>query len=204
MPPEVVARAFEPFFTTKTTDRASGLGLSIVYGLVKQLGGEVAIASEFGMGTMVQVYLPRKGDPAPNVAPAIPALRQGPSPRVLLADDNEDVLAVMATVLRNAGQHVVEASDGPTAIDLFGDGSGFDAVVLDFAMPGMKGTAAARAILAIRPDVPILLVTGFAEAMAPGEWPAEYILHKPFRPDRLRQRLEELIAARRNPPDDEA
>jgi signal transduction histidine kinase len=198
MAPEVVARAFEPFFTTKTTGRASGLGLSIVYGLVKQLGGEVAVTSELGMGTMVQVYLPRAGYLAPKVAPTFPALRQGPSPRVLLADDNEDVLAVMATVLRNAGHRVVEASDGPTAVDLFGDGVGFDAVVLDYAMPGMKGTAAARAIRAIRPDVPILLVTGFAEAMAPGEWPAESILHKPFRPDRLRQRLEELIAARRD------
>jgi CheY-like chemotaxis protein len=102
--------------------------------------------------------------------------------------------------LRQAGHHVVEAPDGPTAIDLFGDGTGFDAVVLDYAMPGMKGTAAARAIRAVRQDVPILLVTGFVEAMAPGEWPAEHTLHKPFRPDRLRQRLEELIAPQRNTP----
>ena len=196
MSPEVVARAFEPFFTTKAAGRASGFGLSIVYGLIKQLGGEIAIASEPGRGTTVQISLPRTRDIAPSVAARVPAPAPGTPLRVLLVDDNEDVLAVMATVLRNAGEHVVEASDGPSAIDIFGDGAGFDAVVLDYAMPGMKGTAAARAIQAVRPDVPILLVTGFAEAMVPGEWPAEYILHKPFRPDRLRQRLEELIARR--------
>lgn len=142
--------------------------------------------------------LPRPGDVAQSAAARIPAPAPDAAPRVLLVDDNEDVLAVMATVLRRAGQHVVEASDGPTAIDFFGDGTAFDAVVLDYAMPGMKGTAAARAIRAIRQDVPILLVTGFGEAMAPGEWPAEYILHKPFRPDRLRQRIEELLALQRN------
>jgi signal transduction histidine kinase len=201
MPPEVVAQAFEPFFTTKKQGAGTGLGLSMVHGLVKQLGGEVVIQSEPGAGTSVFVYLPQS-----NVAVLRPMTTAAAQPVtagkahaiVLLVDDNPEVREVMATSLREAGHQVVEASTAFEALDLFDDGAAFDVAVVDYAMPGMPGTGAIVAMLRRRPDMPILLVTGFADAGELQRWPKRRILFKPFSPERLVQRIAELLEASGN------
>jgi signal transduction histidine kinase len=194
MSADVTARAFEPFFTTKQAGAGSGLGLSMVYGLVKQLRGEVALVSAPGHGTAVKIYLPRALDEevqqsGEETEPKTPSSRA----RLLVVDDNPPVLNFMAGVLNEAGYDIVRAATGPQALDLFGDGHGFAAVVLDYAMPAMNGVAAAHAMLARRADTPILLVTGFVDTLTSREWPSEDILRKPFGPESLRQRVDGLV-----------
>jgi signal transduction histidine kinase len=195
MSAEVAGRAFEPFFTTKDAGMGSGLGLSMVYGLVKQLHGEVALVSAPSEGTTVKIYLPCGGEvEPPQSGNADPDPEMLPSrARLLVVDDNQAVLTFMAGVLSEAGYDVVRAASGGQALDLFGDGRDFAAVVLDYAMPAMNGVAAARAMLARRADTPILLVTGFVDSLTSREWPYDDILRKPFGPESLRLRVESLI-----------
>jgi signal transduction histidine kinase/CheY-like chemotaxis protein len=199
MSAEVVERAFDPFFTTKGAGAGSGLGLSMVHGLVKQLGGDVVIASEVGKGTSVKIYLRRTAEAPARPAKALRAPANAPSKAsVLVVDDDPAVLGFMADVLSDAGHQVGEASSGAAALDLFAGGDGFDAVVLDYAMPGMDGIATARVLRARRRDIRILLVTGFAVGMPPGEWPAADILDKPFGAESLRQWVASLISRPRD------
>jgi signal transduction histidine kinase/ActR/RegA family two-component response regulator len=203
MSTEVAARAFEPFFTTKEAGTGSGLGLSMVYGLVKQLGGEVTLVSVSGQGTSVKIYLPRAADAERHHRSGYAAEPKTPScaAKVLVVDDNAVVRAFMAGVLSEAGYDVAHAASGPQAAELFGSGEGFDAVVMDYAMPGMNGIAAARIMLARSPDTPILLVTGFVNPLASEEWPSEDILHKPFGAENLRQSFQALMERRRSRPE---
>jgi CheY-like chemotaxis protein len=194
MSPDVVARAFDPFFTTKSVGAGTGLGLSTVYGLVKQLGGEIAIESEPGRGTSVEIYLPRT---------PVTALRQTKLPRspavgtvtgtVLLVDDDAEVRMVMADSMKDAGHRVVEAGSASAALDLFGDGTAFEIAIVDYAMPGMTGSNLIREMLRRRPNFVTLLVTGFAEAEELDRLPAQQILYKPFSPDQLVRRVAEVL-----------
>lgn len=194
MTPTVAARAFEPFFTTKAASTGSGLGLSVVYGVIKQLGGEIALTSEPGKGTTVRIFLPRvPADAVPVERPSTLLSSAMEGARVLIVDDNPEVLDLMSAIMKEAGYEVATAASGRAAVDVFGDGRSFDLVIIDYAMPEMKGTAAARAMAGQRPDVPFLLVSGFADAVPPEEWAADQILPKPFRPGDLRARAQKLI-----------
>jgi CheY-like chemotaxis protein len=194
MTPTVAARAFEPFFTTKAASTGSGLGLSVVYGVIKQLGGEIALTSEPGKGTTVRIFLPRvPADAVPVERPSTLLSSAMEGARVLIVDDNPEVLDLMSAIMKEAGYEVATAASGRAAVDIFGDGRSFDLVIIDYAMPEMKGTAAARAMAGQRPDVPFLLVSGFADAVPPEEWAADQILPKPFRPGDLRARAQKLI-----------
>jgi CheY-like chemotaxis protein len=194
MPPDVVARAFEPFFTTKGVGAGTGLGLSMVYGLVKQLGGEVAVESEVGRGTSVLIYLQRTpltalrepGKGRPSVAGTAIGT-------VLLVDDDAEVRAVMAAALKDAGHRVVEAGNALGAVDLFGDGRACDVAVVDYAMAGVTGADLIEEMRKRRPNFPTLLVTGFADAGELDRLPAQPILYKPFSPDQLVRRVAELL-----------
>jgi len=197
MMPEVAARAFEPFFTTKQVGAGTGLGLSMVHGLVKQLGGDVVIQSEPRAGTLVVIYLPRLQAAMPcATTESRPAATSRDRVVVLLVDDDPAVRAVMAASLREAGHTVVEAGGASAALDVFGAGAAFDAAIVDYAMPEMKGTSLIRVFLERRPSMPVLLVTGFAEAEELEHWPAHRILYKPFSPERLLQRVTELVRDR--------
>jgi len=165
MPPEVVARAFEPFFTTKEVGAGTGLGLSQVYGFVKQSGGHVKIYSELGEGTVVKLYLPRLLGAAVGEAP--PAQRQpigGTREEVILVvEDDEAVRAHSTSMLRELGYGVLEAPDGPSALRLLGQHPQVRLLFTDVGLPNrMNGRQLADAAQRLRPDLKVLFTTGYA------------------------------------------
>ena len=188
MDEETLARAFEPFYTTKEIGKGTGLGLSQVYGLAKQSGGAAEIESARGSGTSVRLYLPRAGAAAAPAATSRPAPSPGgggaPSPgaRILLVDDDDDVREVTAAMLRADGHAVVEAANGHAALDILDRGEPLDLMVVDYAMPAMNGAEYARAARQRRPEVPALLITGYAESgLLADIADLAAVLRKPFR-----------------------
>jgi CheY-like chemotaxis protein len=179
-----LARAFEPFFTTKDVGKGTGLGLSQVYGLAKQSGGSAEIASAPGRGTVVRLFLPRAAAAAAAGRAGGPAAaeRAAAALRILLVDDDADVREVTAAMLRGESHEVVEAASGPVALEILESGAPFDLMLADYAMPSMNGADLAREARRQRPELPILLVTGFAEtAPLAGAADLYRVLRKPFR-----------------------
>jgi CheY-like chemotaxis protein len=165
--PGVVERVFEPFFTTKPPGQGSGLGLSMVHGIMSDHEGAVILSSEVGKGTQIQCYFPALETDA--VAPMTPE-RETPSghgERVLLVDDERSLASVGERRLTALGYAVTVSTDPVTALEMFRERPGdFDLVMTDYSMPRMNGLDLARAIHQIRPELPILLSTGFAEEFA--------------------------------------
>ena len=191
MTPEVRARAFEPFFTTKDVGQGSGLGLSQVLGFVQQSGGGLRLETAPGQGTAIHLYLPRA-----QARPAAPAPAEEPEKddrTILLVDDEEPVREITAITLRDLGYDVVEAHDGLAALDLLDGDTRFDLPLLDFAMPGMNGVEVARAARSRRPQLPIMFLTGYAEAPAMAGENKDRILQKPFRTEELARRLTAVL-----------
>ena len=205
MAPEVRDRAFEPFFTTKEIGRGTGLGLSQVFGFIRQLGGHVAIASTPGAGTTVTLYLPAEESTAS--ATRDEAGRQGmaqdgrgaamASFTVLVAEDDERVREVTAETLRSAGMRVLTAADGRAALALLERGETVDVLFSDIIMPGgLNGIELGRAARRLRPGLPVLLATGYAGTVAGGEDHGFEVMPKPYDQDAVLRRLGELAALR--------
>lgn len=179
MPPDVKRRAFEPFFSTKGRV-GTGLGLASVYGFARQSGGMAEVESEAGRGTTVRLYIPII--PAPDQIPSHPpATTPSASYRVLLVDDESDLLKALSVLLEAAGHSVVTAADGETALARL-DTEQVDILLTDILMPGMGGVALAERVAQRHPKVSIALMTGFG--MRPPDealpWP---VIEKPFGPD---------------------
>jgi len=203
MPKEVQERAFEPFFTTKETGKGSGLGLSQVYGFVRQSGGFVTLQSAVGNGTHLALYLPPSDKPLPAGEDGGKEDEQrssaGRSEGVLLVEDDAAVLALATDVLLDLGYRVVTASDAAGALEILRRGEPIDLIFTDVVMPGGKsGIQLAAEARELRPDVKVLLTSGYpGEALARHQPNGEEfpILAKPFRQaelaDRLRQMLDE-------------
>ncbi|MBY6261185.1 response regulator [Azospirillum sp. 412522] len=176
--PAVLPHVFEPFFTTKPVDKGSGLGLSMVHGMATQSGGGVHIDSTPGVGTAITLYLP-------SVA-AVPATADNSGPvavsaggrTILLVEDDAIVRLGTMAMLENLGYHVIEADGGEGALAILREGATVDALVTDFAMPGMNGAAVVRNVRTLRPGLPALIVTGYADTPDFGE--AVRLLRKPF------------------------
>jgi signal transduction histidine kinase len=182
MPPEVVARAFDPFFTTKPPGKGTGLGLSQVYGIVKQIGGDVIIDTATGVGTKVSITLPIAHRSAKPEEVELSRISAGNSETVLIVDDDPDVRQIMFGVLSDLGYSVKEAGDGRTALDILEDCRP-DLLVLDFAMPGTNGAEVAAAARQRNEDLRILFVSGYADTDALEQAVGRTaLLHKPFRP----------------------
>jgi PAS domain S-box-containing protein len=194
---EVLDRVFEPFFTTKQSGQGTGLGLSTVYGIVKQSGGYVWPASEPGNGTTITVYLPCSNAPvrldSPSEHPA--AIRY--SETVLVVDDEPGVLAMMSQALTDSGFTVIEATDGYEALTALRSGTEPPhAVVTDLVMQGMDGRELARRIADEFLRVPMLFTSGFASDDVVGRGlldPGQPFLQKPFSPADLVLRVRTLI-----------
>jgi signal transduction histidine kinase len=199
MTPEVLSRAFEPFFTTKDVGKGSGLGLSQVFGLAKQSGGGVSIDTEVGRGTTIKVFLPRAGAlPVRDPGAAEIVERAGDANLVVLVvDDDDAVREVTAGFLSDLGYRVIEAGSGGAALDLAERHQRIDAMVLDFAMPGMNGADLARELRARRPSTPILFATGYADADALMDISADRVVHKPFTQAELARKVRGSLAPRR-------
>lgn len=181
MPPEVVARAFDPFFTTKPPGKGTGLGLSQVYGIVRQIGGDVRIDTAPGKGTRIIIALRvAHVDAARENAHASDVARG--TETVLIVDDDPDVREVMLGVLSDVGYHVQEAASGEAALRILTQYRP-DLLVLDFGMPGANGAEVAAAARQQNGDLRILFVSGYSDTSAiekaVGKAP---LLHKPFRP----------------------
>ena len=191
-----LARAVEPFFSTKGIGKGTGLGLSMVHGLASQLGGALAIDSAPGEGTTVRLWLPLS-EGAPEDAAAGSRRSGAPRPaagRALLVDDEALVRVSTADMLTELGYVVTEAESAFEALDLLEAGETFDLVVTDDLMPGMTGAELARRVAAQRPGLPLLIVSGFAEAA--GIAPDLPRLTKPFRQSDLAAMLAGLAPAR--------
>ena len=199
---DVMARAFEPFFTTKPTGRGTGLGLSTIYGFARQSNGDVSIYSEPGRGTTVNIYLPRHAAQPPALKGAQKAAPETPTRgvHILVVEDNPEVLAVSVARLERLGHTVESTTNGPDAIERLKRADPIDAVFSDVVMPGgLSGFDIARWLRANRPDVPILLTTGFAEDIARQEQTdiAEVpILRKPYSQLELDAALRHVLASK--------
>ncbi|WP_421729186.1 response regulator [Brevundimonas sp.] len=198
MTPEVLSRAFEPFFTTKEVGKGSGLGLSQVFGLAKQSGGGVSIDTEVGHGTTIKVFLPRASAGPINEEQETHVLHRasGADLVVLVVDDDDAVREVTAGILSDLGYRVIQAGGGSAALDLVETHDRIDAMVLDFAMPGMNGGDLARELRSRRPAVPILFATGYADLDALKEVATDLIVHKPFSQVELGRKVAASLAGR--------
>ncbi|HBQ20112.1 MAG TPA: hypothetical protein DEF51_56305 [Myxococcales bacterium] len=196
MSPEVRAHAFEPFFTTKPRPLGRGLGLSIVLGFARRAGGNVRLLSEAGEGTTVELTLPRTDAAPAKSAPPRPA-REAPRAggRVLFAEDDDAVRRTTARILRMAGFEVVEANSGQDALDRYLEDEAFDLLLTDVVMPGMDGVELAKTLLRRRPELPIVLVSGYtADLLDRASLPARVrLVGKPFRPDELLGALSQAL-----------
>jgi CheY-like chemotaxis protein len=198
MEPQILAQIFEPFFTTKRRDKGVGVGLAMVYGIVKQSGGWIWVESSPGTGATFRMYLPAtqsqaKGDLREQHAE--PTTSSGET--ILLVEDQPEVRRLAARVLRGRGYDVLEAAGGEEALALSAAHRGrLHLLVTDVVMPGMKGPEVAARLTAARPGLPVLYVSGYAdEVLGPrDELLAQgTLLLKPFSPDALAARVRELL-----------
>ncbi|MEO8249678.1 MAG: ATP-binding protein [Burkholderiales bacterium] len=200
MPASVIARAFEPFFTTKPIGQGTGLGLSMVYGFVKQAGGHIRIHSQPGKGTSVSLFLPRdmsdgaSAEPAAEL-PQTPYVRTGKT--VLVVEDEESVRSVIIAVLQDLGYRYIEAGDAKAALAVIDTPTPIDLLVSDVGLPGMNGRQLAEIATARRPGLKVLFVTGYAEqaAVRHGFLTAGMqMITKPFVIDELANRVRSILA----------
>ncbi|TAJ85392.1 PAS domain S-box protein [Reyranella sp.] len=196
MDESTLARAVEPFFSTKGVGKGTGLGLSMVHGLASQLGGALTIKSNPGLGTNIELWLPQT-----KAAPEAPAITQDaelPPGRgtALLVDDEELVRLSTADMLSDLGYRVIEAASADEALSVIGNGAHVDLVVTDHLMPGMTGTDLARAVHCHRPELPVLIVSAYAEVE--GVAPDLPRLTKPFRKEELAVSIAGLFSANRS------
>jgi signal transduction histidine kinase len=197
MTAEVRERVFEPFFTTKDVGKGTGLGLSMVYGFVRQSGGHIVINSTPGAGTTIDLYLPkaaqaREPEPARTQSQTLPTGTE----RILVVEDNEDLLEATSAMLTTCGYDVTCARNGTDALRILQSGQDFELLLSDIVMPnGMSGVELAREARKLRKDIRILLASGYAADVlerhnAVGEFP---IVQKPFRLADLARRLRAML-----------
>jgi CheY-like chemotaxis protein len=161
---KVIDRIFDPFFTTKNVGVGTGLGLSLVHGIVSDLGGGIEVENRPGAGAAFTVYVPRHGDVAPP-APVAEPVGEGGGQTILLVDDETALVRLGEEVMAELGYEPVGFSSSTAALESFRSAPDrFDAVLSDESMPGMTGSQLAREIHRIRPDIPIVLMSGFASA----------------------------------------
>ena len=187
--PDHLEKVMEPFFTTKEVGKGSGLGLSMVYGFAKQSNGAFRLESELGEGTRVELWIPRAPESALEeieIAPE-PWCRPLKSLKILLVDDHPEVRSTTAAVLEDGGHAVIEADNGASALAILKKGEcHFDLLITDYAMPHLSGTDFLREARLVCPEVPALLITGYAETAMIGDRPAGVeLLLKPFTPAKL-------------------
>ena len=191
IPPELLKRVCEPFFTTKAVGQGTGLGLAMVFGLAQQSKGRLNIESTVGVGTRVELALPC-AEGAVEAA-AAPEIETPPAPRparVLVVDDDPEVRHVTASFLADFGYRETEAESGAAALALL-ERERFDLVVADLAMPGMSGVDLAASVRAARPGLPVLILTGHADAIEiPEDLP---VLAKPFQSAELARQVSALL-----------
>ena len=196
--PENLARIFEPFFTTKELGKGTGLGLSMVYGIVKQSGGNIWVYSEPGRGTSFKIYFPLASGPADSVAhDQAPVSRHRGVETILLAEDDEQVRELASEALSAAGYSVLAAETPQAAISICQNhGAKIDLLLTDVVMPIIGGRELARQLTAIRPDLRVLYMSGYTPQaiLHHGELEADtFFIQKPFTPSSLAAKIREVL-----------
>jgi len=201
MSPDVLSRAIEPFFSTKEVGQGTGLGLSTVYGFVKQSGGNLLLTSKEGEGTRAEILLPVStmaagAESGPHTRPELP---RGNGERILVCEDDEDVRSFSLETLRDLGYEVVEAPDAESALSALRENGGVDLLFTDIVLPGGKtGADLAREAKALQPDLKVLFTTGYARSALDGQdrdVRVVEVLRKPFGVDALATRLRTMLDA---------
>ena len=197
--PEIRERIFEPFFTTKEKGKGTGLGLSVVYGIVKQSGGEIWVYSEVGQGTSFKIYLPRVEEPlekARGRANKIEALPAG-TETVLVVEDEEEVRKLTVLVLKRQGYKILEAAQGGGALLICEKHDGpIHLMVTDVVMPGMSGHDLAKRVESLHPEMKVLYMSGYTDDAIVHHGvlePGTNFIQKPFTPDSLARKVREVL-----------
>ncbi|MEM6456211.1 MAG: ATP-binding protein [Acidobacteriota bacterium] len=207
--PDVMERIFEPFFTTKDVGEGTGLGLSMVYGIVRQCGGTIRADSEPGAGTRFAIYLPGTVEEIQTPVAAVRAARTDEgSETILLVEDEDSVRAVVYEILRSRGYRVIKTSGGMEALDVFAmQGDQIDLLLTDVIMPQMKGTELAAHLLELQPELRVIYMSGYNEEKISGKQlgrDGSVLIAKPFAPEELTRRVREMLdavpAQQANPP----
>ncbi len=197
MKKEVMDRIFEPYFTTKKNDEGTGMGLAVVYGIVHNHGGGIQVSSTPGKGTVFQIYFPtieQKLD--------IPEMRErsvstGKNEHILFVDDERSLVEMGTQLLKRIGYRVTSCSSSVDALDLFaGNADHFDLVITDMTMPNMTGTRLAEEIRKIRPDIPIILCTGFSHTLDFDNlerYGVEALIMKPFVKNQIAETIRDVL-----------
>jgi signal transduction histidine kinase len=193
-----LSRVFEPFFTTKEVGRGTGLGLSMVYGFVKQSGGHVTIYSEIGQGTTVKLYFPRYlgglADADAVIEASIPEASDGEV--ILVVEDNHEVRAYSVMILTELGYRVIEVSDGDQAIEVLRGPQRIDLLFTDVVLPGKSGRVIADEAKSLRPNLSVLFTTGYSRNAIVHHGrldPGVQLISKPFTFEQLAQRVRDTI-----------
>ena len=198
MAPEVVEQAFEPFFTTKPEGRGTGLGLSMVYGFVKQSGGHIKIYSEVGQGTTIRLYLPRSVQSEDRLVDinSMPVI--GGSEMVLVAEDDESVRETVVAMLSDLGYRVLKAKDAQSALSIIESGMPIDLLFTDVVMPGtLKSTELARKARERMPNLAVLFTSGYSENAIVHSGRLDdnvELLSKPYTREALARKLRHVLA----------
>jgi CheY-like chemotaxis protein len=193
-------QVFEPFFTTKEPGKGSGLGLAIVHGIMRDHEGAVILESEPGSGTRVKCLFPAlQTEEVPATAAFLPEVH-GHGEHLLFIDDEPSLAALGARRLEALGYRATAVSNPREALDIFrADPANFAAVVTDYTMPGLTGVAVARALVSIRPDIPIVLLTGFIEDIPPDQLSGagvQLLIRKPVTIRELSLAVAEVLRSR--------
>ena len=181
MPPEVIARIFEPFYSTKG-ERGTGLGLSASHGIIENHGGHINVTSEPGKGTRFEVVLPLHESSEPAVATPLAPTNGTKAARVLVVEDEEKVRVLLNDAFRAYGHEVVEAATGAEALDRL-DKAEFDLMVCDLGLPELSGLHVARWVKEFRPNLPVIIATGFSEMIADEDYQKariDQVIPKPY------------------------
>ena len=197
-----VASAFDPFFTTKPIGQGTGLGLSMVYGFVKQSGGHVRIYSEPGIGTTIRLYLPRdlamEDQPVAAVQAVAPADIVRSGKKVVVVEDEALIRGLIVDMLEEGGYQILEASDGPSGLRVIEQAEDVELLVTDVGLPGMNGRQLADAARALHPALKVLFITGYAHNAAVGNRLLEenmQLITKPFALDVLAAKIRGMVEA---------
>jgi len=197
MTPEVMEQVFEPFFTTKPEGRGTGLGLSMVYGFVKQSGGHIVIYSELDEGTTIRVYLPRALGPEDVVIEADTGPVTGGTESVLVVEDDEEVRATVVELLSDLGYRVVKALDAESALVVVESGVAIDLLFTDVVMPGLLRSPELARLARVRlPDIAVLFTSGYTEdAIVHGGRldPGTELLSKPYTREALARKIRHVL-----------
>jgi two-component system, cell cycle sensor histidine kinase and response regulator CckA len=203
MDEETKARLFEPFFTTKEVGRGTGLGLSMVYGIVRQNDGYISVYSELGTGTTFKIYLPIVESAVEKAALAIQAPLLGGTETILVAEDDEALLYLARDVLNDLGYTVMLARDGKEALEMYAEKCGqIDLLLLDVMMPRMGGTEAYERIRQLDGDVPSIFMTGYSSEMVRSRFVDQkmlledldaIVIQKPYSGEALGRKIREVL-----------